>query len=201
MWSVPRWGEPVVAVLAPGPSLPEDADRIAQAVPAIAVNDAYRRAPSARMLYAADAKWWAVHQDALRFPGDRVSCDPQVKLPQVHVLGQSTDASGFDPDPTKVVTGMNSGYQATHIAMQTGARKVLLVGFDMKGTHFFGRHPEPLRNTSDKTFELFRNRFERLATAAKVRGIDIVNCTPGSALTCFRRSTIEIELEGIRCAA
>lgn len=199
-WRVPRmWEGATVAVLAPGPSLPADIGSLARTVPAIAVNDAFRRAPSAQMLYAADNRWWEVHADALKFPGLKVSCDEKIRFEQVLSLEQSTGV--FDPDPGRIATGMNGGYQAVHIAMHAGASKILLVGFDMKGTHFFGLHPEPLRNTAPDTFALFRERFDRLAPVAQKMGIDIVNCTPGSALTCFRRSTIEAELEGIRHAA
>ena len=72
----------------------------------------------------------------------------------------------------------------------------MLLGVDMHGTHYFGKHPEQdekgrklLRNTSPKKFEAHIKQFD------KWRGPpEIVNCTPGSSLKRFRFSDIRTEL-------
>jgi hypothetical protein len=69
----------------------------------------------------------------------------------------------------------------------TRRRRVVLVGFDMHGTHFFGTHPSPLRNTGN--FSGFIQRFERAAKSLPY-GVEIINATPGSALTCFERLSL-----------
>lgn len=142
------------------------------------------------MLYAADAAWWRHHADeALKFPGLKVTCDDSTPFPAVKCLKVS-GKHGFDPDPACVRTGNNSGYQALHIAVQAGAARVLLFGFDMHGTHWHGRHPEPLANTSRKTFETWLERFGELAVELKDR-VDVVNCSPDSRLSCFRKASLE----------
>jgi hypothetical protein len=35
------------------------------------VNDAYRRMPYARALYAADAQWWTLHNGCPEFAGEK----------------------------------------------------------------------------------------------------------------------------------
>jgi hypothetical protein len=164
------------------------ADQVRDArLPTIVVNDTWRLAPWADILYAADGKWWDVHaEEVQRFEGLKVTvqdCKHRV------LLLRQTGAQGFDPDPACLRTGGNSGYQAVHVALHAGAARVLLCGFDMKGAHWFGEHQRPLRNTTPHTFRIWIGRFKSLAAQA-----DIVNCTPGSALECFRRMNLEAAL-------
>jgi hypothetical protein len=151
----------------------------------IVVNDTHRLAPWADALYAADAKWWAYHaQQALKFEGLKITRDvvPWDCVLQLQVSGKS----GFDPDPSFIRTGNNSGYQALHVAIHAGARRILLCGFDMHGQHWFGEHPHGLADAiSDVQRKLFIPEFEKLAPLLPEMGVDVVNCTPDSALTCF----------------
>ena len=152
-------------------------------IPAIAVNDTYQLAPWANMLYAADEAWWARHPGALDFRGLKVSVGT---IKGVLHIEQSSVVAGFDPNPDRICTGSNSGYQALHIAVHAGAKRILLCGFDMRGDHWFGRHPRELANTNEVLFARFRRNFGILAPILVKRGIEVVNCTPGSALTCFQ---------------
>ena len=186
-WKVPpMWQGKTVAILASGPSLtPEQCSHVAAAgLPAIAINDTFRLAPWADMLYAADTGWWRYHaQDALKFQGLKVTAHESCEFPAVKLLKRSGDL-GFDPDPRFIRTGGNSGYQALHIAIHAGAARVLLLGYDMNasaGAHWHGQHPRPLRNTDPETYKRWVSRFSALSG----RGAEILNCTPGSALTCF----------------
>lgn len=195
-WSVPRlWPGRTAAILASGPSMSQAvADQVrAAAIPAIAVNDTYRLAPWADMLYAADEAWWAVHPTALDFAGLKVSVGT---FNGVHRL-RHTGVAGFDPDPACVRTGSNSGYQAVHIAVQAGAARILLCGFDMRGEHWFGRHPAGLANSNEALFAKFRKHFAELAPLLPGLGVEIVNCTPGSALACFPTSTLDQQLQAL----
>ena len=69
---------------------------------------------------------------------------------------------------------------------------MILVGFDMRRvegrSHFFGEHPAGLRRTLNG-YERWPEKFER-AAASLPDGIEIINCTPGSALTCFERGDL-----------
>ena len=189
-WSVPRlWPARTVAILASGPGMSQAvADQVrAAGIPAIAVNDTYRLAPWASMLYAADETWWAAHPAALGFAGLKVSCGI---VNGVHRLN-NTGVTGFDPDPTCIRTGSNSGYQAVHIAVHAGATRILLCGFNMQGDHWFGRHPAGLANTGPALFEKFRRHFSMLSMLLDSMGVEVVNCTPSSALTCFPQQTLE----------
>lgn len=197
------WQKQTAIVLATGPSLSPDvveAAREAHAtgVRVIAVSDAFTLAPWADMLYSCDAKWWQHHaQEALKFPGLKVTCDSSVPFPSVLSL-QIGGHTGLDERPTHLRTAGNSGHQAVHIAAQMGAEKILLCGFDMrrihKKRHFFGDHPPYLHRNSP--YEDFVRDFEPLANDLRKQGVIVINCTPGSALQCFPVGTIEEELHG-----
>lgn len=171
----------------------EVADAVVGRVPTIVINDTYKLAPEADMLYACDAKWWNTHPDALAFRGMKVTLDSSLSARGVKLLHDSGQ-SGFDPDPANLRTGLNSGFQSLQLAVHAGAARVLLLGFDMRGKHWFGDHPAHLQDSDPNVFARFIAEFEKVAPIYAELGVDVVNCTPGSALTCFRRSTVEAEL-------
>jgi len=190
-WSVPRiWDGKTIAVLATGPSLTAEAVEKVRRLPCIAVNDAYRLAPWAEILFAMDSRWWR-HNDAAVavFAGIKVSLALEDPVAGVHTIKRSGEI-GFDVRPNRIRTGGNSGYGAVHIAIQTGAARVLLLGFDMHGDHFFGKHPAPLRNPKASKFAKWIGRFGAL----NGRGAQIVNCTPGSRLNAFPHVRLDDEV-------
>lgn len=180
-------------MLASGPGLTTTAvGQVRDAgIPAIAVNDAFRLAPWAALLYAMDPRWWAHHAAAAAdFPGTKVSLalgPPLEGVAFIKISGQI----GFDTRPNRIRTGGNSGYGALHIAIHTGAARILLLGYDMHGSHFFGRHPAPLRNPDERRFKQWIGRFGALTG----RGAEIVNCTPGSRLDAFQAARLDDEIE------
>lgn len=103
----------------------------------------------------------------------------------------------FSTNPALITYGGNSGFQAVNLALhKIGWRgRILLVGFDMRATggkrHFFGNHPEPMHsNKSASGLALYyRNFVEKFARAAAAlpKSVEIINCTPGSAIDCFPR--------------
>jgi len=109
-----------------------------------------------------------------------------------------TGVRGYDSVIGNVRTGMNSGYQALHVAMQTGASKILLLGVDFTlrhGIHWHGAHVTGLGNPSERLFDRCRNMFTELATVAQSLGTEVVNCSDLSTVTAFRKSSLEVELD------
>lgn len=198
-----RFPNQTIVVVATGPSLTAADVALCRArAPMVVVNDAYRLAPWADALVAADASWWLNHQGVPDFAGDKWSvnhtswtrlCD---RWPAVQRLRSSGD-DGIETDPTAIRTGRNSGYLALNVAVHYGASKILLLGYDMghrKGApaHFFGDHPGAMRQRSP--FDLFIAKYQTAVEPLKRLGVDVVNCSCATALTCFRRSTLEQEL-------
>ncbi len=92
--------------------------------------------------------------------------------------------------------GSNSGYQGMRAARLLGAKRILLLGFDMRGAHFFGKHPAPLRNTTPQRFRIHVAQFKRWRG-----GCEVLNCTAGSALTQFPFADLRSVLEPAEVAA
>lgn len=191
-YTVPRmWEGETVAVIATGPSLTREQCESVRDLPAIAVNDAWRLAPWAQVRYAADTKWWRANPEAVS--QDVLCLGAQPNRPDGVEYIRTSGTHGFDPNPCYVRTGGNSGYQAIHVAIHAGAARILMLGFDMHGTHFFGPHKPPLTNTGDATMSKWAGRFRGL----KNRGAEIINCTPGSRIAAFSVAELDDVLQEI----
>jgi len=212
-WSVePEWKGETAAILASGPSMTRaQAEAVKGRCRVIAVNNqgidtesdgevVPAFAPWADILFAADAKWWrCYHKQALKFAGRKVTVRATLPWPEVYSLVQSIEYASFDPRPTHLVSGGNSGYMAVHLAMHLGAKRILLIGFDMKDgrlrrRHWFGNHPGRLNSRGN--YNGWNRAFEKLAKVLPDMGVEVINCTPDSALRCFRRSSLEDALSG-----
>lgn len=137
----------------------------------IVVSNAYKLAPWAQCMASCDRAWWANNKDAFEFPGDKYS----------HKL--IAGLKHFKPECAP--SDANSGLYAMHLAQHLGATKIILLGFDMWGTHYFGKHPEPLKNSTEINFRRHIAQFETWA------GCEVINCTPGSALKLFPAAKLQ----------
>ncbi len=92
-----------------------------------------------------------------------------------------------------LVQGMNSGYQAINLAYMLGAQVVLLLGYVMttRGQHFFGKHPPKLNNNTN--YETFISAFENMNP--RKHGLEVINCSVGTALTCFPKMDLDDALK------
>lgn len=192
--TVPRlFPDQTIVCLASGPSLTaNDVDACRGKAPVVAVNDTYRLAPWADVLYACDAKWWDYHNGVTMFPGLKFSLEKKAdRWLGVQVLERSNDR-GLDLSPARLCTGMNSGYQAINLAVHLGARRILLLGYDMqvqgKRSHFFGDHPKGLQRSA--AYEQCCERFASLVEPLKSLGVSVINCSRQSALKAFPRQPL-----------
>lgn len=198
-----RAGWDVVVCCASGPSFDvAQAEHIAAARAAgscrvIAVNDNWRRVPSADVLYACDGRWWIEHAQAISdsgFAGERWTQDE----PSAKRYGMNRVRHVRRPGLTKtegtVHGGGNSGYQAINLAFLFGARRIVLVGYDMQATggspHWFGAHASPALNRP-LPFAHWLGQFADLARDLAAAKVDVVNASAATALRVFRREPLE----------
>lgn len=189
MITVPRcWPGETVTILGGGPSLtPVDVAAVRGQTRVIALNNAYQLAPWADVLYACDQKWWTWHQGVPSFTGPKFSIaasDP-VTWPDVQVL-QNTGVLGLERQPTGLRTGYHSGYQAMNLAVHLGAARILLLGYDLKvggagRTHWHGDHPD----RQPSPYAAMLEAFPSIVAPLQDVGVEVINCSPGSALRCF----------------
>jgi len=200
--AVPRWSGQTVICMASGPSLTgDDVQAVRGRGRVIVVNATFRLAPWADVLYGADETFWQHYLpeiDASGVTGERWTCSSRAaRALDLHYV-KALPGSGLSLLPNTITTGGNSGYQAVHLAALWGARRIVLLGYDMQRTggreHWHGKHEGGLRN--GRNFDFWRRRFGPLAKDLKARGIQVINCTRETALDCFKRAPLESILGG-----
>ncbi len=199
------WPGELFVVLATGPSLTAaDVDACRGRARVIAVNDAYRLAPWADVLYAADLPWWDAHPLAVQCHGLKFACQPSGAKPRAKYSGvtvlRKTGDDGLETQPSGLRSGRgNSGYQAVNLARHLGASSIILLGFDMqrsgKQAHFFGSHLPPLHDPPDYRWVPWRAAFATLIVPLAAEGISVINATRSTALTCFPQMSITQALD------
>jgi hypothetical protein len=163
------------------------------------VNDCWRLAPWADALYACDERWWRVKRpQANEFAGLQITQNDVAAARDGLVKVQSHNRKGLCRDAWQVHQGLNSGFQAVNLAYHFGARKLVLIGFDMSPsatgrTHWFGDHPKGLQVPSP--YKDFVKAFGPLADGLRAEGVDVANCSLKTALTCFRTANLTDELK------
>lgn len=209
------WPGETVVCIASGPSLTaEDVALVRGKARVIAINANYTLAPWCDVLYAADAKFWrwiykGTHPygdgpaflrefAGLKYTLTRGAADVHKS---VTVLRRGID-TGLSVNPTTLNTGRNSGYQAINLAVLLGASRILLLGYDMqqgpKGQeHWHVDHP----NKSRSPYQNFRSFYPSLVEPLKAAGVEVINCTRRTALTCFPRMALEHALAAHEVAA
>lgn len=169
----------VWAILAPGPSATAaQAQLVHEAgIPIGAVGCAYQLAPMAKFVASSDRAWWRNYAAAFKFPA-RYS---MIQLPDV----EQVKIDGLE-------SCVNSGVLGLEIAKRMGATTILLLGCDMRGSHFFGAYTNGLRNASASQRKQHMQQYVRWGLLN--RSVQVINCTPNSALTCFPMSSLDAVL-------
>jgi len=166
----------------------------------VVINRSVELMPEADMLYFCDERWYREHVDAVqRFAGVRrgpvVTLENRQlerEIPGLTCL-EKRGQNGISLDPRGVCTGQNSGYQVLNFLLNLGVRRALLLGYDCKPaengrTHWHDGHGVA---TPPSVYPAFLSRFREGARLFADAGLEIVNCTPGSALDCFRAAPLE----------
>jgi hypothetical protein len=163
------------------------------------INSSWQLAPFADVHYSNDGDWFENeirHQGMALLAGGEMYCgDPLRNVP-----GTNRDylfdkkMRGLTKQRGKLAWGGNSGYAGINMATQLGAKKILLVGYDMCGkSHWHGDHDAKVRK--DFNFPMWIPRFNELYFCASVEDVEIRNASPISALKCFPKVDI---LEGLK---
>lgn len=151
--------------------------------------------PWADVLYACDQPWWKQCSADVQqsFHGERWTQCPNAAMQFGLMRIHSEDRPGLSTRPGIIAQGGNSGYQAIGLAQQFGARRILLLGYDFQKTggrsHWHGDHPRPLGNLGK--LPKWAAAMNKLAADARQAGLDIINCSLESALTCFPRQALQ----------
>lgn len=200
-WEPQRiWKGASVAIVGGGPSLTKE--QVAAVRDAgfrtIGVNDAYLFGVAIDICFWGDRLWYfgnpvnghpGHRERVLKWPGLRVTCCMDcVDEPGVYTLIRER-SEGLHPPP-RIKWYANSGWTALGLAVMLGARRVVLIGFDGRAQGArYNWHPDNASGADASVFgfhkESGRQCAKDIAAWPDTTGIQIWNCTPGSAYDAF----------------
>lgn len=169
-----------VICVAPGPSLTIEDYRasMGSGYKIIAVNNAVLMSErSGRVIsYSADLSWWEIYYEMVsKFAFELWSCSEE-SVRRFSLCRHKGIPGGF-----------NSGQQAIHLAACFGAKRIIIIGYDCSlknGLHYHGSHLHSLSNPTEGSVIAWQKHFNK--TLPYLNGIDIINCSRYTELTCFR---------------
>lgn len=208
----PNWNGQTCAIIASGPTAKNaEINLLRDRVRVIAIKKSIELAPFADIVYGCDAPWWRSVQGLMKFKGlkfayDRGVCGPEYGIQKVEIDNPGSNNLLFG-EIGRVGAGGNSGFQAFNLAIQFGAKRIILVGFDMRGDsgpHWYGRNDWAMANNpTDNVYSRWVSAFNATAPALRDRGISVINVSPVSALECFPKMSLTAAIEkwGMQVAA
>lgn len=147
------------------------------------------------MLYACDLAWWRRHNGAPGFYGLKLGADPALDRKSWGVrsirVKQTVDRILTDM-PGVIGWGGNSGFHALNLAVQFGARRIVLVGYDMQveaGLHWHGAH-EGMYNPTPESTARWRRIIDGAASDLELLGVEVINASAISALTAYPKKPL-----------
>lgn len=164
----------------------------------IGINVAYLLGDWLDMVFFGDSSFFLQHCKALsQLPYLKVSCHPKTDRESwvKYVARDTKKPRGISEHPGRVSWNNNSGSAAISIAVNAGAKRVILLGFDMQ-LEEGNQHWHKLYTTQNKKkfvypFERHLLGFAEIAKDANKRGIEIINASPNSVIKEFRKVTVK----------
>lgn len=158
-------------------------------------NRTFEIVPDLEVMYACNHGFWDVHfEEAKQHPCEKwTTCLPAAREYGLHWIGERW-GYGLCEDPRVIYHGHGSGYSLLGVAHKLGATRIILIGYDMKfgagydaaqrnpgetPRHYFGEYDPRLQHWPKQPFTDLLPLYREIHDQGLV---EIVNCTPGSAL-------------------
>lgn len=197
-FSIPSiWGGETAYIIGGGPSVNDlDLDLLKDKW-TIGVNVAFRYFPWVTAMYFGDCSLYpSIREDLLNYKGLKFcSCGrvPEKGWPGVKRITRGKP-SGIDSSRRhRIAWNGNSGTSAINIAYWLGAKRIVLLGFDMrrfdKSKNFHSDYPKESPELSP--FKRYLRHFPNVAADAKSLGIEILNCSDISLIEQFPKVKLE----------
>lgn len=117
------------------------------------------------------------------------------------------NAKGLSSDPALIHHGHGGGYSMLNLAYLMGAERIVLLGYDLKYAsdydghtqrigsgprHYFGEYPSDLQHWPKMKVKngIHEELVEFYRSVAAQNLVEIINCTPDSAIDCYPRADI-----------
>lgn len=197
-----------VFCLASGPSMTQEiADKVI-GQSCIVVNSTCMLAPWADVLFFTDYGWYADRKEIVaNWPGIVVCLSRRTKREAPNQVKRVKPFGSPDYPPRfpamgsgEIQQGRTSGHSAVALAIAMGAARVVLLGYDMQMVGGREHHHDEYKGPRDLT--IYENEFQKgfngWNAAALALGVQIINCTHGSAVKEFPFLTLDAVLA--RCS-
>ncbi len=166
----------------------------------IGINAAFLIGNWIKVLFFGDKGFFKKNQRAIRkFPNLKITCSNtnrtfEYQRAKVKFVSRNKSHDrGITTHPSKVSWNYNSGAAAISIAYSLGAKRIYLLGFDMKPnkdgkTHW---HSAYKGRINDRVFKRHLLGFPFIAKDAKKLNIEIINVNPDSAIEDFPKVNLK----------
>ncbi len=196
----PDWtGWPAVVVASGASAKKQDLSLLRGRFKIIAVKKSWELIPQADVVYGCDAPWWDSVIGLPKFEGLKLAYDrnaigkygiKEIKIPDLRWDDFRFDKVG------EVGAGGASGFHATNLAAQFGAKQIILVGMDCSGRpgkeHWYGRNDSyKMGNPTIQQYDRWIKAFDRGARTLQDRGIEVINASFDSGIRAFPKRTIQ----------
>lgn len=174
-----------------------------------ACNNAIIMAPDAALLYAVNYRWWKHYHEQVKtlpcekWTTNRLAAD-EFGLNWI----AEKNAPGLSQDRDIIHHGHGSGFSLVSMAYRNGAKRIILLGYDLKYSqdydgrnrqpgsaprHFFGEYPSAMQHwPTVKVKNGVHVELVEMYREVKRQGlVEIINATPDSAIDCFDQVEIE----------
>ncbi len=192
----PIWKGETVYLIGGGPSLRGFEWNKLKGKKTIAINKAVEFYPNADVLYWTDGRVYTwLKKDIDLFKGLKYTLRPNSKN-DITTLKRGKKI-GIDWSSDSLAHNNNSGGAAINLAIHLGAKRIILLGYDLgnngKDSHFHNGYP--VNSTGENIYKnQFMPAFEAIAADIKGKGIQIFNACPKSKLNTFKKITVEESL-------
>lgn len=208
----PKFQGQTIACIATGPSLTLQQVEIARAKGFVlfGCNRVWEIVPDLSVLYGCNEKFWAHYwdDDLASYPAEKWTTNRiAARKFGLNVIAER-DARGLSNDPGRIHHGHGSGYSMLNLAYLMGASRIVLLGYDLRYApdydgsekkagstprHYFGEYPSDLLHWPKMSLKegVHVGLIEYYRSVSKQSVVEIINCTPGSALDCFPRMDID----------
>ena len=211
-WTVsPEWKGETVFIIGGGPSVADQNVESLRGRKVIVINSSCYDFSWADILFFADLLWWSEHKNAVKnFAGRCVTTDPDIRGDNILHLKRRYPAgtklqpgakseqaalvlkSGLAIDRSELVVLKTSMTAAINLAVHLGAKRIALLGADGGPKDGRTHHHKPHnRGQVEANWKLMREELATLVEPLRELGIDVVNCSLGSLITCWPIMSLE----------
>lgn len=198
-----------VCCIATGPSLTLEQIEAARRKDFVLVgcNLVFEIVPDLAVLWATNYAFWAHYAAARAHPAEKWTVNQQARDEFGINCIRELDGRGLSTDPEVIHHGHGSGFSQVNLAFLMGAARIVLLGYDLKYApdyngrarivgssprHYFGEYPPELQHwPSSRVKEgVHVELLDYYQSVADQGAVEVINCTPDSALRCFPEADI-----------